>query len=163
MDNCSGKKEVNVKKSRIIINIIGYIILILSIVFIIYSFRKIELHYLINEITPGFIILIVISSIIYSLVFVILAFNFSVIMSTLNFEKKTNFLIIPAYLKANIGKYLPSNIFHFASRHILMNNFGYKNKKILAGNIIEIVFTNHADQPRPLLQSVHEIQQGRKL
>lgn len=132
---------MKVKKSRIIISITGYIILILSFIFIIYSLKDIDLKFLFKDTHIPFLLFLVPVSILYSGVILLLAFNFSVILSSMNSsvnrEKKINLLVIPNYLKANIGKYLPTNLFHFAGRHILINNLGYENKKILASNVIE--------------------------
>jgi uncharacterized membrane protein YbhN (UPF0104 family) len=130
---------VKVKKSRIIISITGYIILILSFVFIIYSLKDIDLKFLFKDIQISFLLCLIPVPILYSGVILLLAFNFSVIISSINREKKPNLLVIPNYLKANIGKYLPTNLFHFAGRHILINNMGYEHKKILASNVIEFL------------------------
>lgn len=126
------------KKTKIIISITGYIILALSFIFIFYSLKNIDLKFLFTELHLPFLLLLVPASILYSGVILLIAFNFSVIMSSISKEKKINLLIVPNYLKANIGKYLPTNLFQFAGRHILINNMGYGNKKILAGNIIEL-------------------------
>jgi uncharacterized membrane protein YbhN (UPF0104 family) len=128
---------VKIKKSRIIISIAGYLILILSFVFIIYSLKNIDLKFLFTGRHLPFLLCLIPVSILYSGVIILLAFNFSVIIRSINKEKKINPFIIANYLKANIGKYLPTNLFHFAGRHILIHNMGYENKKILAGNIIE--------------------------
>ncbi|MBN2533711.1 MAG: hypothetical protein JXB88_12520 [Spirochaetales bacterium] len=127
------------KKSNIIISIAGYSILILSFGFIIYSLKNIDLKFLFTEKHIPFLFFLIPLFLLYSGVVLLLAVNFSVTMSRINKDKKINLLIVPGYLKANIGKYLPTNLFHFAGRHILFNTMGYENKKILAGNIIEFI------------------------
>ena len=125
------------KKSRIVVSIAGYSILILSFIFIIYSFKNIDLKFLFTGIHLPFLFTLFPVSILYSGVILLLALNYSAVISVLNKEKKINLAIIPNYLKANIGKYLPTNLFHFAGRHLLIINMGYTNKKILAGTVIE--------------------------
>ncbi|MBN2444183.1 MAG: hypothetical protein JXJ04_22660 [Spirochaetales bacterium] len=127
------------KKSKIIINILGYILIVLSLIFIIYTLRKIDLRFLFTGAELPFLLSLIPLAVLYSGIFVVLAINFSVLMSSINKEKKINPDIIPNYLKSNIGKYLPTNLFHFAGRHMLINNLGYENKKILMGNIMEFI------------------------
>ena len=40
------------------------------------------------------------------------------------------------YIKANIGKYLPGNIFHFAGRNLLGKQFNLDQKALLGSTLL---------------------------
>jgi glycosyltransferase 2 family protein len=42
------------------------------------------------------------------------------------------------YATANIAKYLPGNVMHYANRNIIGTRYGISNKKILAATVLEI-------------------------
>lgn len=48
--------------------------------------------------------------------------------------------VFKVYAKANVGKYLPGNVMHFAGRNLLGSRLGWKHSDILISTLLEIMF-----------------------
>jgi len=81
---------------------------------------------------------ILILSILYAFVFVFVAIAWKSILENLS-KSKLSVVLIWIWLKANIYKYLPGNIFHYAGRHILSKKMGINHKILIKSNIVEIL------------------------
>ena len=131
------EKKTKFKK---IIKIFGYIIVILSFVFIINSFRKLDIGLIKQNIDIYWVPWLLFLIFLYSFVVFIYSIAWKYIVEMLSGAKLNIYLIASIYLKANIAKYLPGNVFHFAGRHYLVRKEGVSNKALLLSNGMEIFF-----------------------
>jgi len=81
---------------------------------------------------------IIILSIIYAFIFTFVAIAWKSIVENISHKKISNSLVW-VWLKTNIYKYLPGNVFHYAGRHILAKQIGIKHNILLKSNIVEIL------------------------
>jgi len=135
------KKIIKSKIFKQIINYISYILVILSFIFIFYKLRKLNLSLLIEQLTFYWIIVIFILSLFHSLAFFIYAVTWGFVVRIFSAVKLKMREMIIVYLKSNIAKYLPGNIFHFAGRHYFLRKQGLSDESLLLSNAFEIFYT----------------------
>lgn len=129
-------KKLNYKN---ILNIIGYIIVVLSFLYIINSFRKLDINLLKENINFFWIPWITILIIVYAVTVFLYSLSWKYIIEIFSEVKLSIRFISSIYLKANVAKYLPGNVFHFAGRHMLVRKKGVKDKDLVFSNIMEII------------------------
>lgn len=124
---------------KLTIRTTGVIAVIVSLWYIIRSFissgsiSHIEFSWKIIFITAAL-------SILYSAGNVLRALNWGIIIHTLSAVKIPFKPLISIYLKTEIIKYIPSNVMHFAGRHILAREYGASHKTALAANVLDMGF-----------------------
>ncbi len=130
-------KKENIKK---IINFASYLLVLLSFIFIFYTFKKMDIEFLFDNIKYYWIFVILALSIFFAMIVILYAAAWKyVILIFSNIKIKLKELII-VYLKANIAKYLPGNVFHFAGRHLFLRNKGISDKSLILSNSFEIIY-----------------------
>jgi uncharacterized membrane protein YbhN (UPF0104 family) len=118
---------------------VGLLITLAAFVFIGKSLfsMHIDMKYLKN---PIFLIVLgLLLSIGYAILVYISSFAWKMTLSFIHKGKISFQEIISVYVKANIGKYLPGNVMHFAGRNILAGKLGFKQLDIAFCSIVEIV------------------------
>jgi uncharacterized membrane protein YbhN (UPF0104 family) len=122
-----------------VLKIAGYIITIIAFVFIIKTVisMKLDLTQIKNPITA--VIWLVIISIGFCAIVFISAFAWKMILEFINNSKILFKVLLPVYVKANIGKYLPGNVMHFAGRNIMAGRLGFKQLDIAFSSVVEII------------------------
>ncbi|MBN2545872.1 MAG: flippase-like domain-containing protein [Spirochaetes bacterium] len=124
-----------------IISYISYILVFLSFLFIFLNFKKLNLSLLFEYLRFSWIIIIIILSLFHSLAFLIYAVTWGFVVKIFSQIKLKMREMIAVYLKSNIAKYLPGNIFHFAGRHYYLRTQGLSDKSLLLSNSFEIIYT----------------------
>lgn len=126
-------------KSKII-KIIGYMITLIAFLFIVKSIISMKLDF--TQIKNPFVVVIlcVLLSVGYSIIVYISAFAWNMILEYIH-KSKISYrdMLLPVYVKANIGKYLPGNVMHFAGRNILAGRLGFKQLDIAFSSVVEII------------------------
>ena len=82
---------------------------------------------------------ILIISLSFAVVVYISAFAWNLILQFLNGSKLPFNEIRSVYVKANIGKYLPGNVMHFAGRNVLGKKYGFSQWDMALSTIIEVL------------------------
>ena len=131
------EKKVNYKK---IFNIIGYIIIVLSFIFVINSFRKLDINLLKENINIFWIPWLAVLILIYSLTVFLYSVSWKYIIKIYSDVKLSLNFISSIYMRANVAKYIPGNVFHFAGRHLIVREKGVKDKDLVFSNLLEILF-----------------------
>lgn len=137
------KSVIAFLKSRFfkqLLNYVSYILVILSFIYIYFTFRKMDIESLLYNIKYYWIFVILALSIFFALIVILysIAWKFVILIFS-NIKIKLKELII-VYLKANIAKYLPGNVFHFAGRHLFLRNKGISDKSLILSNSFEIIY-----------------------
>jgi glycosyltransferase 2 family protein len=120
------------------LNIAGYLLVLLSFIFIIRSFLKIDLSILKNIIDLTWIPWSILMVVIYAFCYVLYSIAWKYIIESYSSKKLDNALVMNIYMRSNVAKYIPGNIFHFAGRHYLVRKEGISDKALLFGNMTEI-------------------------
>lgn len=121
------------------IKLVGNIISILSLFFIALAIRELDVNF--NFITnlPLFLAVTGVCIAIKSFTVFVMATAWA---DWLQFFGKCKFnpkLAICAYVKANIGKYLPGNVMHYVERNLFASELGISQKKMAVSSIIEVM------------------------
>lgn len=129
-----------IKKSNIksLTKIAGLILVILSFVFIIYSFTKVDYNLIVKNFHFSWIPLIFTLIILYSVIVIVYAVGWKLILNVCTKVKLSFRFIIGLYMRANIAKYLPGNVFHFAGRHVMLREKKVSHEALLFSNGFEI-------------------------
>lgn len=67
------------------------------------------------------------------------AYGWGLILQFINGSHIDYHITMPVYTKANVAKYLPGNVMHYASRNVLGNKLGWKHGNILLSSILEVI------------------------
>lgn len=120
-----------------IIKIVGNIFTILGMGFIVLQIKKfdVDFWFLLN---PNIIILIFLLALLLVPSIFTDAIAWKNLVEMLSHKKLKNQEIIHVYAKSNIAKYLPGNIFHYASRNLLGSKYEISQKDMLVSSALEI-------------------------
>lgn len=125
-------------KVKDIVNVIGKVLSLLSIVFIIVAICRLGFDFNSIDNWSAFIVVIIVGAVIKSItVFV----SGSAWADWIRFFSGKSINMVEAtcvYAKANIGKYLPGNVMHYVERNIFAQNMGVSQKKLMVSTILEI-------------------------
>ncbi len=116
----------------------GIIILALSLWYVGQSLYRVRGQ--MCEINAKLILVILILSLAYFVGNVIRAVNWKTILTVLSGKTFRLHTFVGIYLRTEIVKYVPSNIMHFAGRHLLCRENGVSHKVALASNIADMLF-----------------------
>lgn len=121
------------------LKIIGTIAMIISFVFIVRTFIKMDID--LSAISSGYqIIIIFLLASVMMLNLFLSSYSWKIIVEFFE-NKKVAFLpIMDVYSKSNIAKYLPGNVFQFAGRNVLGKTLEISQFSITAATILEIMF-----------------------
>lgn len=129
---------MNKKKIKTILNILGYIIVLISFVFIYQSFKTIDFSVLKDRMNINWIINIAVFSIIYSILFQLQGVTWNFIVQIIGEKRISFFEILSIYSTANIAKYIPGNILVFVERHLILRKSGISDVRLVLINLSEI-------------------------
>ena len=71
---------------------------------------------------------------------IINAYSWKLILEFINGTKVSTGDVFRVYLKANIAKYLPGNVMHYAGRNYLGSRLGWKNTEMALSSLLEYGF-----------------------
>ncbi len=114
------------------------LVFIISIIFlcyiIFYNYKNIQNNIIFDR--PYIILEIFLLSILYAIFLFIIPIGWKSIIENLS-KNKLSISLIWIWLKTNIYKYLPGNIFHYAGRQILAKKVGISHTILIKSNLIE--------------------------
>lgn len=127
--------KINYKK---IINIIGKILIVISIIFIGIKIYKYKIDFSIFNNYKTLLLIIAITVLQGILTFLPpFIYNFILrIFSDVNLPFST---VSNYYLKSNLYKYLPGNVMHYVGRNQLAVDFDIQHKKVIGATITEVI------------------------
>jgi uncharacterized membrane protein YbhN (UPF0104 family) len=129
---------MNKKKYKILLNIFGYLVVIICFIFIYQTFKNIDFSVIKDRINYFWILNIIIFAFIYSILFQFQGITWNIIVEVIS-ERKNNLLeILSIYSTANIAKYIPGNIFVFVARHIILRRYGISDIRLILINLTEM-------------------------
>lgn len=126
------------KVGRKYLKIIGFLLVILSLIFIGRLLMKMELDRVIDRLSGELFLLLLGGAFLYMIPLTLLALNWCTLLGIFSNIKVRLKVAMPLYLKTSIAKYLPSNLMHFAGRHLLTKE-GHSNSSLLAANMGELI------------------------
>lgn len=126
------------KAGRKYLKIIGFLLVILSFIFIGRLLMKMELGRMAERLSGELFLLLLGGTLFYTIPLALLAFNWCSLLGIFSNIKVRLKVAMPLYLKTSIAKYLPSNLMHFAGRHLLTKE-GHSNSSLLAANMGELI------------------------
>lgn len=121
-----------------LINIIGKIITVLSVLFIAAAIYRLGFDFTAVKNIPQFILMIFIGGIIICITVFLLGMAWGEWLNFFSKKKNSMRSIVCVYAKANIGKYLPGNVMHYVERNMFAGELGISQKKIALSSILEI-------------------------
>ncbi len=122
-----------------ILKILSYLLVAASFIFVIKTLIGMNISQIGVIITPARLLILMIMCFVYSLNTFFYAFAWKKLLLIFSKQKISSRKIINLYLKSNIAKYLPGNVFHFAGRHILVKENNVSHTHMLLSNLAEIV------------------------
>lgn len=121
-----------------LVKLAGYILTILSFVFIVRSFLSFDVNYSLLA-KPHVIVLFVIFAFVYAILVYYSAYIWKYLIELLAGKKLPYREISCVYVKANLAKYIPGNVMHFASRNILGAQMEIGQGVMAAATAFEII------------------------
>ncbi len=128
-----------------ILKIISYLLVAASFIFIFRALMGLNIDQIRTILTVRLLIILFILSFIYSLCSIFYALAWKKLLFIFSGQEIPDKKVINLYLKSNIAKYLPGNVFHFAGRHILVKEDNISHTHLMLSNLSEIfllVFTS---------------------
>ena len=121
-----------------IINLIGKILIIISLVFICIQLYKYKINLSIFS-DINFIFLFILLALIQGILTFLPPFNYNLILRTIC-EKKIRFSKVSyTYLKSNLYKYLPGNVMHYVGRNQLAVDEEIPHSEVIFSTVSEII------------------------
>ena len=124
------------KKSKIL-KIIGNIVTVLCLGFIVYSLATFDIDYAILLELKVLGVVLVCGGLMSLPVF-INAVSYRKLLQLVGGKGIAFSQVRDLYASANIAKYLPGNVMHYASRNIIGTRYGISNKKVLISTVLEV-------------------------
>jgi glycosyltransferase 2 family protein len=124
-----------------LLKLIGNLLSLISIIYLGRQLLGLNLSALSS--IPWINVLIAISfgTLIYTLLTLAMAYPWKISLEQLSSHSLKLKTIISIYAKSNLAKYLPGNIFHFASRNLLAQKLGLTHPQVALASIWETGFT----------------------
>ena len=134
--------ELSKSFSKKTIKVAGYVITAGSFLFLYYSARALDFSNIQFFWSLSSLCFMAFIAVVYAAVFSILPLGWRWILEFVD-EKSTDIpltVLYPIYTKANIHKYIPSNVVEFITRNVLVNKLGLKHVDIAVSSFIETLF-----------------------
>ncbi len=119
--------------------LIGIVLMIISFVFIAMEIMKLDITSIEFEDPVKAFCYIALFSFIFISSVAAGAFGWNLILEFLHGKPIAYGEVFPIYVKANVAKYMPGNVMHYASRNLLGVKIGLKHSEILLSSFLEIV------------------------
>lgn len=120
------------------LKILSKILIVLAFVFIIKTFSTVDFQSMqiswaqIALIAPVFILL-------YVFILFCGALGWKTILTFVTQTRLNFFQVIPIFLKSNIAKYVPGNVFEFVARNALSTRYHWKHSDVVMSSILEML------------------------
>lgn len=126
------------KGKKLYIEILGKTLVVLAFLFLFRYICRLEIDWgsLVNPVVVGSI---VICSLLCLFANVLLAIIWRGILQHLSGRSVSFVSVMKVYLKANVAKYIPGNVFQYAERNIFAKRTSLNQKDVLASTLVEIV------------------------
>lgn len=116
----------------------GIILVILSFLFIGRMLYKMDLASLAGRFSLELLLVLIIGGLFYIFLILLFAMNWTLLLALFSGLTVIRGASIAVYLKTLVAKYLPSNLMHFAGRHLVTRQ-GHSNGAVLAANLAELL------------------------
>ena len=119
--------------------IIGIVLMVISLGFIVREITKIDFRSIeLKDPWTALLLILLFSCVQISSVF-FSGWGFKLILEFLHGSKLRTQQVFKVYAKANVGKYLPGNVMHYAGRNLLGSQLGWKHSDIIISSFLEIM------------------------
>lgn len=136
----SVKAKINMDTIKKLAKYAGKILSILAIAFIVYAIYKLGLDFSSVTDWPTFILVMFLGVVIKTATVFIMGAGWmgwlSMLAGRVSLNRKQGMI---AYVKANIGKYLPGNVMHYVERNLFAANLGIKQSRLALGSVLEVI------------------------
>ena len=133
-------KKINMGTLKKVAGYLGKLLSVLAIAFIIYAIYKLGLDFSSVTNWPVFILLMIAGVAIKTATVFIMSFGWmgwlKMLAGKKDLDRKRG---VKAYVKANIGKYLPGNVMHYVERNLFAADLGISQSRIAIGSVLEII------------------------
>ena len=124
---------------RELVNVVGITTILLSLIFIIKVFLSFDIEFS-SLFSPKYILFLGISLLATVLAIMFNAFGWKITIEFFS-GNKVNFLpAFHTYAKSNLGKYLPGNVGHYASRQLFGASLGMSQTQLAVASVFEIMY-----------------------
>ena len=124
-------------KKNQVLKIIGNIITVLCLGFIIYSLATFDIDYRIL-LNVKVLAVVLFSAALMSTPVFLNSISYQKLLQLVGGQEISFATVRDLYASANIAKYLPGNVMHYASRNIIGSRYGISNKKVLVATVLEV-------------------------
>lgn len=127
-------------KLKKILKYVGYLLVVLCVIFIIIQLKGLKWNELAIISHPWVAIAYTtIAAVAFAVNVYISSFGWKLILEFLYGQKIAYSEIRDVYVRANVGKYLPGNVMHFAGRNMLGKKLGFSHIDMALSTIIEVL------------------------
>lgn len=119
--------------------IIGIALMGISLVFIIREIMKIDFRSVELENPWTALCMVLLFSCVQTLSVFLSGWGWKLILEFFHGTKLSNREVLKVYARANVGKYLPGNVMHYAGRNLLGSRLGWKHSDIIISSFLEVV------------------------
>jgi hypothetical protein len=127
-------------KKKKITELIGYVLTFLSLIYIAGILVNIDTGQLQISHPLWSLVLILVFGALASVSVCIGAYSWKLILEFVNGAPVATQDVYRVYLNANIAKYLPGNVMHYAGRNYLGSKLGWKNTEMAFSSLLEYIF-----------------------
>jgi len=127
-------------KVKKILKYVGYLLVVICLIFIIKQLKDLKWNELAIISHPWVAIgYTAIAAVMFAVNVYISSFGWKLILEFLYGKKIAYAEIRDVYVRANVGKYLPGNVMHFAGRNMLGKKLGFSHIDMALSTIIEVI------------------------
>lgn len=117
---------------------VSWVLVAASLVFIAYAMTRMDLRPLLNLARPSWAFYLTALAVAYATINVLRGVNWALILALLE-NRAPRWLAAQAiYLRTEIAKYIPSNIMHFAGRHLFARKLGCSDAALVLSNVLDM-------------------------
>jgi len=120
--------------------VLGYLLVSLSLLFVIYSLYDSRHHIVTLDIFPQVLFFIVAAGMFLFHCAWLISYVFKMILEFISSKRIPTLEVLDLYLKANICKYLPGNVMQYVTRNIFAKKIGISQSEMAFASFLEIFF-----------------------
>jgi glycosyltransferase 2 family protein len=117
---------------------ISWVLVAASLVFIVYAITRMDLRPLLKLARPVWGLYLVALSVVYASINILRGLNWALILALLENRAPRWVAAQAIYLRTEIAKYIPSNIMHFAGRHLFARKLGCSDAALVLSNVLDM-------------------------
>ncbi len=126
------------KDKTVILQRIGNVLTIAAVIFLIRYVCRLQIDWSLF-ISGRLLLPVILCLIVYILAITFLGSAWCMILECTSSMKVRFRMGVPVYLKANMGKYIPGNVFHYVERNLFAARIGIGQAQVAISSVIEII------------------------